>query len=237
PFFPLEDQLKATTTRAKKTRQPLTPEEIWAYYSRLFPRSRKGRPDLLRRLAAQGWLKGVLPSSDEHDYYLKGLSPHAKSLFFKNGCAGSSPGAQRPAGASEQYGRNGEDLNEPPLGASEQKGGASEMAFRARKFCFEVWTELIVHGRTEPDAAVWLGDKRVDLRPDGTFTLRYALGEQNIPLRFTAQSADAVERRAIDTAVERYSTIRKTSFVPANRIPPVKPPGRQESREEHERRL
>lgn len=97
------------------------------------------------------------------------------------------------------------------LGSSESlMSGASEKNAPAgpRKFYFEIGTELIVYGRTEPDAAVWLGDKKIELRPDGTFTLRFALADNGeIPLDFSAVSADKVDKREIKTGVTRSKTI------------------------------
>jgi hypothetical protein len=96
-------------------------------------------------------------------------------------------------------------------GASESlssfQSGASEGRLDKRKFFFEVWTELIVHGRTEPDATVWLNGQGIKLNPDGTFSLRYALPDGEIPLKFIAQSSDSVEQRHINTSVERERTI------------------------------
>ena len=96
-------------------------------------------------------------------------------------------------------------------GASENvlspKPGASEGRLNKRTFFFEIWTELIVHGRTEPDAQVMLNQKDVRLNPDGTFSLRYALPDGEIPLKFLAQSSDGVEERHIHTGVEREKTI------------------------------
>ena len=96
-------------------------------------------------------------------------------------------------------------------GASENlfssQSGASEGRLNKRKFFFEIWTELIVHGRTEPDAAVWLNQKGIKLNPDGTFSLRYALPDGEIPFKFIAQSSDGVEQRHINTSVERERTI------------------------------
>ena len=79
-------------------------------------------------------------------------------------------------------------------GASESFPGASEQPYSGRKFFFEIGTELIVYGRTEPDAKVWWGDKKIELRPDGTFGMRLALPDGRIPLGFTAVSGDNVER-------------------------------------------
>jgi hypothetical protein len=74
---------------------------------------------------------------------------------------------------------------------------------RRRDFWFWVNTELIVYGATEPDATVTFQGKPVDLRPDGTFSLRFALpdGVQVMPIR--AASADRVEERVITPIVSR----------------------------------
>jgi len=64
-------------------------------------------------------------------------------------------------------------------------------------------TELIVYGATEPDAKVTVQGKDIRLRPDGTFTLRFALpdGRQVIPVQAT--SADAAETRTITPVVTK----------------------------------
>ena len=74
---------------------------------------------------------------------------------------------------------------------------------RGRGFWFRVGTELIVYGSTEPDAKVTVQGRPVALRPDGTFSLRFALpdGVQEVPA--AAESADGVERIDIDSVVEK----------------------------------
>jgi hypothetical protein len=70
-----------------------------------------------------------------------------------------------------------------------------------KKFWLIVNTELIVYGATEPDAKVTVQGRPIDLRSDGTFTLRYALpdGKQVIPVK--ANSCDSVEERTITPIV------------------------------------
>lgn len=96
------------------------------------------------------------------------------------------------------------------VGASENFGGASdrnvEQPAKARNFFFEIGTELIVYGRTEPDARVTLGGQEIQLRPDGTFSLRFALGDQTIPLNFLAESSNLIDKRRISTSVIRTPT-------------------------------
>lgn len=72
-----------------------------------------------------------------------------------------------------------------------------------RKFWLVVNTELIVYGATEPDAKVYVQDKEIKLRPDGTFSLRFALpdGKQVIPVH--AVSADGIDERTITPIVNK----------------------------------
>ena len=75
-----------------------------------------------------------------------------------------------------------------------------------RKFFFELGTELIVYGRTEPDAKVYFEGKQIELRNDGTFGMRLALPDGRIPLGFKAVSADGVDKREIITGAVREKT-------------------------------
>ena len=74
---------------------------------------------------------------------------------------------------------------------------------RERKFWLVVNTELIVYGATEPDAKVSVQGREIKLRPDGTFTLRFALpdGKQVIPVK--AMSSDNQEERTITPIVNK----------------------------------
>lgn len=84
---------------------------------------------------------------------------------------------------------------------------------KERKFWFVLDCELIVYGATEPDAAVTMQGKKVKLRPDGTFTLRYALPDGKIVLNAVARSADGVEEREIIPVVERNTTAPAPVFL------------------------
>jgi hypothetical protein len=74
---------------------------------------------------------------------------------------------------------------------------------KQRKFWMVVDCELIVYGATEPDATVYVQGKKIRLRPDGTFTMRYALpdGKQVIPVK--GVSFDQEEERTITPIVTR----------------------------------
>jgi len=179
----------------------LTAQDIRAYYMKVFSGvSRKGRgraasmEEILKRKSGSGSWQKVQPLITNLEL-IERIHP------------GSSE-----AQTMEQKGASENLFN--------LSAGASEGRLKKREFFFEIWTELIVHGRTEPDAKVFLLDKNpttneaigpfdkgIKLNPDGTFSLRFALPDGEIPLKFIAQSSDAVEQRHINTRVEREKTI------------------------------
>lgn len=81
-------------------------------------------------------------------------------------------------------------------------GGASQTA---RAFWFNVNAELIVYGATEPNATVTIGNRPIRLRPDGTFSYRFALPDGEYSLPITATSPDAAEQRQANLAFRRAS--------------------------------
>jgi hypothetical protein len=83
--------------------------------------------------------------------------------------------------------------------------GALYQEAKGRSFRLWVATELILYGGTEPDARVTVQGKEVKLRPDGTFSLRFALPDGKIDLPVTAVSGDRVEERTIETDVTKKS--------------------------------
>src|SRR5580658_8490318 len=91
-----------------------------------------------------------------------------------------------------------------PTSLSAALGGVSSVssvtspfggAQRKRGFWFNVNAELIIYGATEPDAKVTIGERAIKLRPDGTFSFRFALPDGEYSLPAAAQSADGVETR------------------------------------------
>ena len=63
-------------------------------------------------------------------------------------------------------------------------------------FWFNVNAELIIYGATEPTARVTLGGHEIKLRPDGSFSYRFALPDGQYDLPAVAVSADSTEARA-----------------------------------------
>ncbi len=96
-----------------------------------------------------------------------------------------------------------ERLRRPMQSLSLQSLGAGTLSSVARGFHFEIDAELIVYGATEPNAKVTLQGEHVQLRPDGTFTVRFALPDSRQIIPAVAASHDGIEERTIVLAVER----------------------------------
>jgi hypothetical protein len=96
-----------------------------------------------------------------------------------------------------------ERLRRPMQNLSRQSLGAGTLGTPARGFHFEIDAELIVYGATEPNAKVTLQGEHVQLRPDGTFTVRFALPDSRQIIPAVSASHDGVEERTIVLAVER----------------------------------
>jgi hypothetical protein len=187
-----------------KGRRYLTEDDIRAYYSKLFPLLRRIFGKRLKRYGKRKRLGG-LEGMDADDDLLMNL--HQNKWFRRI-----------LLGASEEMVETGEEGARAGIGigASESlssMAGASEQLAKKRKFFFELGTELIVYGRTEPDAQVWHGKKQIPLRSDGTFSMRFALPDDGfIPLDFKAISHDQIEMRTILTSGKRSKTKHQTQL-------------------------
>ena len=96
-----------------------------------------------------------------------------------------------------------ERLRRPLSSLSMQNLSLGALPGLGRRFHFEIDAELIVYGATEPNAQVTLQGEPVQLRPDGTFTVRFRLPDSRQIIPAVAASSDGVEERTIVLAVER----------------------------------
>ena len=200
--LPSKNQINLPTLQAKGQRKAriyfLTAQDIRDYYMNLFARvSKKGRRKG-QLLSIEDFLKGKLKSLSWQKVHPVLISPD----LLRRAHLSSSAGSLENKGASEL-------LSKSPANASEGR-------LNKREFLFELSTELLVHGKTQPDATVTLNGKEVKLNPDGTFSLRYALAGGEIPLGFVAQSSDGIEQRLIQTRVERKKTTGTTKILKAS---------------------
>lgn len=189
---------KKKISKTKESRKPrvyyLTAKDIRDYYMDLFARVSRKRRRKGQVFSIEDFLKGKL----------RGLSWQKVRpiLAFPDIIRRTHPGASMQAASMRLLDKKG--ASEKLSGV---QSGASEGRLLKRKFFFEIWSEVIVYGRTEPDAALFLNQKGIKLNPDGTFSLRYALPDGEIPFKFIAQSSDGIEQRHIYTRVQREKTI------------------------------
>jgi hypothetical protein len=102
------------------------------------------------------------------------------------------PGVKLPVGAAPVP-------SSPGLGELEA-AGVSSAPLHARElpaggevsFWFNVNAVLVVYGATEPGATVAIGGRKIRLRPDGTFSYRFALpdGAYDLDIAATAKHGD-----------------------------------------------
>lgn len=74
---------------------------------------------------------------------------------------------------------------------------------RGKGFWFNVNAELIIYGATERDATVNIGGRKIKLRPDGSFSYRFALPDGRYDLPVVAISADETDGRAAELKFSR----------------------------------
>jgi hypothetical protein len=79
---------------------------------------------------------------------------------------------------------------------------------RPKGFWFNVNAELIVYGATEVDATVSIGGRKIKLRPDGSFSYRFALPDGNYEMPVVAISADQTDGRAAEMKFGRHTEYR-----------------------------
>jgi hypothetical protein len=91
-----------------------------------------------------------------------------------------------------------------------------------RKFWFNLNAELVLYGATEPDATVTVDGRQIRLRPDGTFSYRFALPDGRYPLTIAAEAADGSDRRSAKLEFSRATTFDRTGVHPQDAA--LKPP-------------
>lgn len=122
---------------------------------------------------------------------------------FMSGLQQVSPESLLSGVSSEQFMGSSEQVSSPEFAMKKAVSG------RQRKFFLEVYTDVIVYGRTEPDAAVTFCGEPITLNPDGTFRFRYhmPIGDYNFPVQ--AVSADEIDTITIEPMVTRRTRDNK----------------------------
>lgn len=121
---------------------------------------------------------------------------YQKIYYQSGGCAPAGPSDEVREIFEQRLGRTMNSLCFQDLGTGALPG-------LGQGFHFEVDAELIVYGSTEPGAQVTLQGEPVQIRPDGSFTVRFSLPDSRQIIPATAASADGVQERTIVLAIER----------------------------------
>lgn len=79
---------------------------------------------------------------------------------------------------------------------------------QGKSFWFNVNAELIIYGATEADATVTIAGRKIRLRPDGSFSYRFALPDGRFELPIVAVSADQTDGRAVELTFSRDTEYR-----------------------------
>jgi uncharacterized protein len=135
--------------------------------------------------------------SDMLDENWSSVQDHFQKIYHQSGGASGSASSQD---LREIF---ADKLRRPMQGLSLQSLGTGALHGLSSGFHFEIDAELIVYGATEPNAKVTLQGEPVQLRPDGTFTVRFSLPDSRQIIPAVAASPDGVEERTIVLAVER----------------------------------
>jgi uncharacterized protein len=104
------------------------------------------------------------------------------------------PRAGRPLPAPSSL-----QLAQPPPGVEQSGSGLPVQGpppAEQQAFWFNINAELVIYGATAPNAKVTIGGRVIRLRPDGTFSFRFALPDGEYALAVAAQSAAGDQRRA-----------------------------------------
>lgn len=137
---------------------------------------------------------------------------HLPASNARSGNLAAGGGVGRKTNGSEKDGHVGEHAahDEPsrlgrPLGFSSLShfGPAATHERQTGEFCFDLATELVVHGTTRPGSTLAVQGEPLELRDDGSFTIRINQPEGRQVVAFTAVSPRGGERRMIVLGVER----------------------------------
>ena len=145
-------------------------------------------------------------ASDELDHNWDDVARNFDKIYALSGGYDS----ESPAGDLQEL---FEERLRRPMGSPmvARFGAGAEGPIRSgRGFRFDVETEMIVYGAVSPGSRVTLRGEPVQLRADGSFTIRVSLPDRRQVIPVVANSADGIEQRTIVLAVERNKKVMET---------------------------
>ena len=113
----------------------------------------------------------------------------------------------------------------PQAGPVSSAGGGFGPARPERDFWLNVNAELVVYGATEPGSHLTLAGRRLALRPDGSFSVRFALPDGAYELTVKAVSADGQDARAAELQFSRSTSYHGAQDAPEWNPELERPPG------------
>lgn len=150
-------------------------------------------------------------TSDMFDQNWAGMERDCERIFHQSGGNGH-------AGLHSALRDLFEERLRRPMNSQSLQGLASAFTPIGKKFHFEVDAELVVFGSTEPNAKVTLQGEPVQVRADGSFTVRFGLPDARQIIPAVATSVDGVEERTIVLAVERNTKELEPTIHDANEL-------------------
>lgn len=138
-------------------------------------------------------------TSEEVDEHWADLGGEAERIYAMSGGYDSETQTKELKGIIES--RLHRELGAPALA---KLGAAPQSPFRkAKEFFFDMDIELVVYGSTVPDGYLTLNGEPIQLRDDGTFSLRMPFPDRRQVLPAVACTRDGSQERMIVIAVER----------------------------------
>ena len=142
-------------------------------------------------------------TSDALDQNWANVAENADRIFAMSG-------GYSPHGTSQELQELLEERLHRPMGSpmSTRFGSGAAAVFKNRDdFQFAVDAELVIYGITERNAHLTLKGEPVQLRPDGSFSVRLNLTDRRQVIPIVASAADGVEQQTIILAVERNTKV------------------------------
>jgi hypothetical protein len=116
--------------------------------------------------------------------------------WFIEGNPGTSQTFAHPGSDTTQTPVNPAQLQSNPASPPSSTASASNPLHQpARDFWMRINAEVILHGSTDPLASVTIADHPIPLRPDGSFSFRFAFPDGQFLLPVAATAPDGLETR------------------------------------------
>jgi hypothetical protein len=119
-------------------------------------------------------------------------------------------GGYSPQGTSLELQELLEERLRRPMGSpvdTRYGDGAARILYQPDDLRFAIDAELVIYGASHPNAHVTVKGEPVQLRPDGTFSVRMNLPDRRQVVPVVASSTDGSEQRTIILAVERNTKV------------------------------